>query len=104
MGNKIFPGTFSGVKPALDLVEVDTNRSYCEQGKKITPRQVKKFIDSGKDINIKVPLDFIAGRFCAQDIIDEKTGKIWIEAGDELTIELDEASGELTGGNVKDIN
>ena len=98
---KFFPERSRGVKPAFDLVEVDTGEVIAEQGKKITPRQVKKFIDSGKDINIKVPLDFIAGRFCAQDIIDEKTGKIWIEAGDELTIELDEASGELAGGNVK---
>ena len=98
---KFFPERSRGTKPAFDLIDTETGEVIAEQGKKITPRQVKKFIDGGKQINIKVPMDFIAGRFCSEDIIDEKTGRIWIEAGEELTIDVDENTGELVGGNVK---
>ena len=98
---KFFPERSRGTKPAFDLIDAETGEVIAEQGKKITPRQVKKFIDGGKQINIKVPMDFIAGRFCSQDIIDEKTGRIWIEAGEELTIDVDVNTGEMVGGNVK---
>ena len=98
---KFFPERSRGTKPAFDLIDTETGEVIAEQGKKITPRQVKKFIDGGKQINIKVPMDFIAGRFCSQDIIDEKTGRIWIEAGEELTIDVDVDTGEIVGGNVK---
>ena len=98
---KFFPERSRGTKPAFDLIDTETGEVIAEQGKKITPRQVKKFIDGGKQINIKVPMDFIAGRFCSQDIIDEKTGRIWIEAGEELTIDVDVNTGEMVGGNVK---
>ena len=98
---KFFPERSRGTKPAFDLIDTETGEVIAEQGKKITPRQVKKFIDGGKQINIKVPMDFIVGRFCSQDIIDEKTGRIWIEAGEELTIDFDVNTGEMVGGNVK---
>ena len=98
---KFFPERSRGTKPAFDLIDAETGEVIAEQGKKITPRQVKKFIDGGKQINIKVPMDFIAGRFCSEDIIDEKTGRIWIEAGEELTIDVDVNTGEMVGGNVK---
>jgi hypothetical protein len=35
-----------------------------------------------------VPFDQILGRFVAKDIINEETGAIYVEAGDELTWEL----------------
>ncbi len=98
---KFFPERSRGVKPAFDLIDTATGEIIAEQGKKITPRQVKKFLDGGKEINIQVPIDYIAGRFCSEDIIDEKTGKIWIEAGEELTIEVDPKTAKMSGGNVK---
>jgi DNA-directed RNA polymerase subunit beta len=47
-----------------------------------------------------VPFDHILGRYVAKDIINEETGEIWVEAGDELTWELDR-DGEVKGGTVK---
>ena len=35
------------------------------------------------------------------DIIDEKTGEIWLEAGEEITCDFDHKSGSITGGNLK---
>ncbi len=98
---KFFPERSRGLKPSFDLVDSATGEIIAEAGKKITPRQVKKFIDTGNEIYVQVPLDFISGRFCSEDIIDESTGKIWIEAGEELTVEIDSDTGDITGGNIK---
>jgi DNA-directed RNA polymerase subunit beta len=46
------------------------------------------------------PSSYIFGRFVARDIINEETGEIWVEAGDELTWELDK-DGEVKGGTLK---
>jgi DNA-directed RNA polymerase subunit beta len=54
-------------------------------GEKVTPRMVKKWIDDGKVTELLVPFEHILGRFVARDIINEETGAIWVEAGDELT-------------------
>ncbi|MFQ5438918.1 MAG: DNA-directed RNA polymerase subunit beta, partial [Paracoccaceae bacterium] len=49
---------------------------------------------------ILVPYEQIVGRFVARDIINEQTGEIWAEAGDELTLEYDK-QGEVIGGTLK---
>ena len=55
----------------------------------MTPRQVKKLVDDGKVTELLVPFDQIVGRFVAKDIINEETGAIYVEAGDELTWTID---------------
>ena len=35
-----------------------------------------------------MPFETIIGRFASNDIIDEKTGEIWLEAGEEITCDL----------------
>jgi DNA-directed RNA polymerase subunit beta len=47
-----------------------------------------------------VPFDAIVGRYAARDVINEETGMIWVEAGDELTWEIDK-TGDVTGGTLK---
>ena len=49
-----------------------------------------------------MPFDSIVGRFVAKDIINEETGAIYVEAGDELTLEYDK-DGELIGGSLKEL-
>jgi DNA-directed RNA polymerase subunit beta len=61
----------------------------AEASKKVTPRAVKKLIDEGKVTELLVPFDQIVGKFVAKDIINEETGAIYVEAGDELTLEYD---------------
>ena len=74
----------------------------AEAGKKITPRAVKKLIDEGNVTDLLVPFDQIVGRFAAKDIINEETGAIYVEAGDELTWETDK-DGDVTGGTLKEL-
>jgi len=99
---KFFPDRVRGTRPLFDLVDAKTGEVIAEAGKKITPRAVKKLIDEGKVENLLLPIDQILGKYVAKDIINEETGAIYVEAGDELTQELDKA-GEVIGGTLKEL-
>ena len=97
---RFFPERVRGTRPTSDLVDAATGEVIAEAGKKVTPRAVKKLIDEGRVADLLVPFDDIVGRFAARDIIDEETGAIHVEAGDELTWEVDK-DGAVTGGTLK---
>jgi len=99
---KFFPERVRGTRPEYDLVDAKTGEVIAEAGKKVTPRAVKQLIDEGKVKDLLLPYDRIVGRFVAKDIINEETGAIYVEAGDELAIELNK-EGEIIGGNLQDL-
>ncbi len=99
---KFFPERMRGTRPNYDLVDAATGEVIAKAGDKVTPREVKKLIDEDKVQNLLVPFNNIVGKFVARDIIDEDTGAIYVEAGDELTIETDK-DGEVTGGSLKEL-
>ena len=99
---KFFPDRIRGTRPDYDLVDAKSGKVVAEAGTKVTPRATKKLIDDGKVKNLLIPFDQILGRFVAKDIINEETGAIYVEAGDELTQELDK-EGTVIGGNLKEL-
>ncbi len=99
---KFFPERVRGTRPTYDLVDANTGETIAEAGKKVTPRAVKKLIDERAVSELLVPFDQVVGKFVAKDIINEETGAIYVEAGDELTCELDK-DGEVIGGSLKDL-
>src|SRR5210317_1731610 len=99
---RFFPERVRGTRPTYDLVDAATGEVIAEAGKKVTPRAVKKLIDEGKVSDLLVPFEHIVGKFVARDIINEDTGAIYVEAGDELTLEYDR-DGELVGGSLKEL-
>jgi DNA-directed RNA polymerase subunit beta len=99
---KFFPERVRGTRPTFDLVDAKTGEVIAEASKKITPRAVKQLIDSGEVTELLVPFDQIVGRYVAKDIINEETGAIYVEAGDELTWEVDK-DGDVTGGTLKEL-
>ena len=98
---RFFPERLRGSKPNFDLVSAATGEVIAPAGKKVTPRMVKEWQDRGDIAEVLVPFDAIIGRFAAQDIINEDTGLIWAEAGDELTWDIDAKTGDVTGGVLK---
>jgi DNA-directed RNA polymerase subunit beta len=98
---RFFPERLRGSKPTYDIVDAATGEVIAPVGKKVTPRMVKEWQDSGEVTEILVPFDAIVGRFAAEDIIDESNGAIWVEAGDELTWDVDGKTGDVTGGTLK---
>ena len=99
---KFFPERVRGTRPTFDLVDAKTGEMVAEAGKKVTPRAVKKLIDEAAVSELLIPFDQILGKFVSKDIINEETGAIYVEAGDELTWELDK-DGEVIGGSVKEL-
>ncbi|MBJ3764017.1 DNA-directed RNA polymerase subunit beta [Maribius pontilimi] len=99
---KFFPERVRGTRPGYDLVDAKSGEVIAEAGKKVTPRAVKKLIDEGEVTELLLPYDQILGRFVARDIINEETGAIYVEAGDELTQEVDK-EGNVTGGTLHDL-
>ncbi len=99
---RFFPERVRGTRPTFDLVDAGTGEVICKAGDKVTPRAVKKLVDEGNVTELLVPFDQILGRYVAKDIINEETGAIYVEAGDELTWETDK-DGEVTGGSLKDL-
>ena len=99
---KFFPDRVRGTRPTYDLIDAATGKVVAESGKKVTPRAVKKLKDDGKVTELALPFDSIVGKFVSRDMINEETGAIYVEAGDELTLEYDK-NGEITGGTVIDL-
>ncbi|MDC0040051.1 DNA-directed RNA polymerase subunit beta, partial [Paracoccaceae bacterium] len=97
---KFFPERIRGTRPNYDIIDAKTGKVIAEAGNKVTPRAVKKLIDDAKVTEILVPFDELVGKFVAKDLINEETGEIWVEAGDELTWELDKDD-EVKGGALK---
>ncbi|OZB13847.1 MAG: DNA-directed RNA polymerase subunit beta, partial [Rhodobacterales bacterium 34-62-10] len=99
---KFFPDRVRGTRPTFDLIDAATGEVIAEATKKITPRAVKQLKDEGKVTELLVPFEHILGKFVAKDIINEETGAIYVEAGDELTLTRDK-DGAITGGSLKEL-
>jgi DNA-directed RNA polymerase subunit beta len=72
-----------GQKPGYDVLNAETGEVLFPEGQKITPRTAKKAQNDGVE-TLLVPADEIIGRYSAHDLINEQTGAIYIEAGDEI--------------------
>ena len=73
-----------GVKLSYDLKDAKTSKVLIKAGEKLTFRKARQLKEEGVT-EIKVPYEAIIGKFIASDMINEETGEIYIEAGDEIT-------------------
>jgi DNA-directed RNA polymerase subunit beta len=80
------PESWRGQKPNHDVVDADTGEVIFKANEKITPRRANGAAKDGLK-NVIIPTEEIFGRFSAYDLINEKTGEIYIEAGDEVSAE-----------------
>jgi DNA-directed RNA polymerase subunit beta len=75
-----------GQKPTHDVVDADSGEVMFKANEKITPRRANQAAKDGLK-NLIIPIEEIFGRYSAFDLINEKTGEIYIEAGDEVSEE-----------------
>jgi DNA-directed RNA polymerase subunit beta len=75
-----------GAKPTFDIVDAKSGEVVFAAGTKISPRAANKAEKDGLT-DLLIPTEEIFGRYSANDVIDESTGRIYIEAGDEVTPE-----------------
>jgi DNA-directed RNA polymerase subunit beta len=78
------PNRMKGIKLVRDLVDAKTGKVMAEAGTKMTPRLARKLQEQGLKEQL-VTVEDLVGRYVATDIINESTGEIHVEAGDELS-------------------
>ncbi|RKF21618.1 DNA-directed RNA polymerase subunit beta [Altericroceibacterium spongiae] len=75
-----------GIKPSFPLVNADTGEEVFPANVKVSPRAANKAAKDGLE-TLLIPTEEIFGRYASKDLIDESTGRIYIEAGDEVSPE-----------------
>jgi len=80
------PEQWRGQKPMFDVVDAETGEVVFPLGQKVSPRIARKAQTDGLK-ELLIPTEEIFGRYSAYDLINEQTGEIYIEAGDELSAE-----------------
>lgn len=79
------PENWRNVKLTSDLIDAATGTVIASAGTKITPRMAKKFAADGVK-EILVYGENLEGLYLAKELINEDTGEIYAEAGDELSL------------------
>ncbi len=72
-----------GVKPLFDIVDASSGEVVFAAQQKISPRAANKAAKDGLT-ELLIPTEEIYGRYSAYDLINEATGEIYVEAGDEI--------------------
>ena len=77
------PEAMRGAKLTGDLIDARTGEAVARADEKLTPRMCRKLVEEGLE-EILVDDSDLYGRCFAEDLIDEETGKIHVESGDEI--------------------
>src|SRR5690554_5897433 len=75
-----------GEVASFDITDKKGN-VIVEQGRRITGRHVRQ-IEKAKISDLAVPLEYLAGKVLANDIIDSSTGEVVLECNTEITEEV----------------
>ncbi len=76
------PDAFRGLKLLEPLIDADTGEVVADADAKLTARSARKIAEKTKDVLIG-RADLL-GRFVAVDMVNEESGEIFAEAGEEL--------------------
>jgi DNA-directed RNA polymerase subunit beta len=73
---------FRGIKLLEPLIDADTGEVVADSETKLTARTVRKIAEQTKEV--LVGRTDLLGRYVAVDLVNEETGEIFAEAGEEL--------------------
>jgi DNA-directed RNA polymerase subunit beta len=76
------PDAFRGLKLLEPMIDADTGEVVAEADAKLTARSARKIAEKTKEV--LVGRADLLGRFVAVDMVNEETGEIYAEAGEEL--------------------
>src|SRR5690606_8560010 len=88
----IVPERMRGQQLHFDLMG-PRGKVLVESGKRVTARHIKELQKAGIE-RIEIPVDFIAGRTLARDVVDPETGELLYSANDILTEDMVTAMAE----------
>ncbi|QIR13185.1 DNA-directed RNA polymerase subunit beta [Shewanella aestuarii] len=95
----LVPDRLRGETASYDIKDAEGNL-LVEAGRRITARHIKQ-LEKTNTTELEVPVDYIVGKYAAQDYIDEDTGEVLVTANTEITLE-DLANLSLAG--IKEID
>ena len=84
---EFFADNYKSQRLNFDLIDASKNKTLAKAGDKITQRKIKSLVEDGLKL-IEVKEEEIIGKFISEDIINENTGEVYAEAGDEVTEDL----------------
>src|SRR5437762_3309079 len=70
-------------KLIANLVDAETGEIRLAAGERMTPRAVRRLCEQGLS-QVLTPEEDLVGRYFAEDVINEETGEVIFEAGDEI--------------------
>ncbi|WP_394132541.1 DNA-directed RNA polymerase subunit beta [Shewanella maritima] len=82
---KLLPDRLRGETASYDIKDAEGN-GIVEAGRRITARHIRQ-LEKTNTTELEVPVDYIVGKFAAQDYIDEDTGEVLISANSEISLE-----------------
>jgi DNA-directed RNA polymerase subunit beta len=77
------PDAFRGVKQLEPIIDAATGEMVADADAKLTQRQARRIAEKTKEV--LVGRTDLLGRFVAEDLVNQETGEIYAEAGEELT-------------------
>jgi DNA-directed RNA polymerase subunit beta len=80
------PTWMRNAKPNNEWTNPKTGEVLTEPGQKITVRALRKWQEEGIK-SVAMSDEELAGRYSALDMVNVETGEIYVEAGDELTLD-----------------
>ena len=84
---EFFADNYKNQRLNFDLIDASKNKILAKAGDKINQRKIKSLVEDGLKL-IEVKEEEIIGKFISEDIINENTGEVYAEAGDEVTEDL----------------
>ena len=82
----LIPERMRGEVASFDILG-KKDEVIVEQGRRITARHIRD-LEKAKIKQLTVPMEYLAGRALAKDVVDEKTGELLAECNTELTEDL----------------
>ena len=76
------PDAFRGIKLLEPLIDAETGEVVAEPDTKLTQRVVRKIAEKTREV--LVGRTDLLGRYVARDLVNETTGEVYAEAGEEL--------------------
>ncbi|GGP69256.1 DNA-directed RNA polymerase subunit beta [Shewanella saliphila] len=81
----LVPDRLRGETASYDIKDTE-GTLLVEAGRRITARHIKQ-LEKTNTTELEVPVDYIVGKYAAQDYIDEDTGEVLVTANSEITLE-----------------
>ncbi|GGQ35409.1 DNA-directed RNA polymerase subunit beta [Shewanella litoralis] len=81
----LVPDRLRGETASYDVKDAEGSL-LVEAGRRITARHIKQ-LEKTNTTELEVPVEYIVGKYAAQDYIDEDTGEVLVTANSEITLE-----------------